>query len=558
MPDATIMAKASDAAREAMFPKLSAAQIAQLAPHATRRRAAVGEVIFEPGATGRSLFVVLEGRLEAVIPSSDSEIRIAVVEPSQFTGEVNMLAGRPTLVRLQAATESELLEIDPATLRHIVQTEAELSEIFLRAFVQRRAAIIAQPLGHLVLVGSRYSAATLRLKEFLSRNGHPYNYLEVERDSSVQDLLERSGVNLDEIPVLICPHHPALRNPSNAEVARCLGFNAEIDEKRVYDLIVVGAGPSGLAAAVYAASEGLDVLVVEGNAPGGQAGSSSRIENYLGFPTGITGQELAGRAFVQAEKFGAQIAIARVAAGLKCDRRPFAVECVGAEPVRARTLIIASGAEYRRLPIPNLAQFEGVGVYYGATPMEAQLCANEEIVIVGGGNSAGQAAVFLSGIAKHVHVLVRGPGLAESMSRYLIRRIEESPTITLRSRTEVVSLEGNGHLERLTWNNLDTGIGETREVRHLFSMTGATPNTGWLQGCVALDEKQFIKTGGDLSPEELELARWPLRRQPYLFETSVPRVFAVGDVRSKSLKRVASAVGEGSVAVQLVHIVLAE
>ena len=558
MPGTTIIAEVSDAAREAMFPKLSAAQIAQLGPHGTRKRVAGGEVIFEPGATGRSLFVVLEGRLEAVIPSSDSEIRIAVVEPSQFTGELNMLAGRPTLVRLQAATESELLEIDPATLRHIVQTEAELSEIFLRAFVQRRAAIRALPVGHLVLVGSRYSAATLRLKEFLSRNGHPYNYLEVERDSSVQDLLERFGVKLDEIPVLICPHRSALRNPSNAEVARCLGFNAEIDEKRVYDLIVVGAGPSGLAAAVYAASEGLDVLVVEGNAPGGQAGSSSRIENYLGFPTGITGQELAGRAFVQAEKFGAQIAIARVAAGLKCDRRPFVVECAGADPVRGRALIIASGAEYRRLPIPNLAQFEGVGVYYGATPMEAQLCADEEIVIVGGGNSAGQAAVFLSGIAKHVHVLVRGPGLAESMSRYLIRRIEESPAITLRSHTEIVALEGNGHLERVTWNNVKTGARETREVRHVFSMTGASPNTGWLQGCVALDDKQFVKTGSELTQEDLETAHWPLRRHPYLFETSVPCVFAVGDVRSKSVKRVASAVGEGSVAVQLIHSVLAE
>ena len=281
-------------------------------------------------------------------------------------------------------------------------------------------------------------------------------------------------------------------------------------------------------------------------------------KNYLGFPTGIAGQELAGRAFIQAEKFGAHIAIARAATGLKCDRRPFSVECAGVEPVRGHALIIASGAEYRKLPLSNLAQFEGVGVYYGATRLEAQYCANEEVVVVGGGNSAGQAAVFLSGIAKHVHILVRAPGLAESMSRYLVRRIEESHTITLRRRSEVISLEGSGHLERLSWSNRETGATETREIRHLFSMTGASPNTAWLQGCVALDERQFIKTGGDLLPEDLQAANWPLRRQPYLFETSVPRVFAVGDVRSRSVKRVASAVGEGSVAVQLVHRVLAE
>jgi thioredoxin reductase (NADPH) len=380
----------------------------------------------------------------------------------------------------------------------------------------------------------------------------------VERDPGVQDLFEHFGISLHDIPVLVCHDRPALRNPSNAEVAQCLGFNSEIDERRIYDLIVVGAGPSGLAAAVYAASEGLDVLVLEGNAPGGQAGSSSQIENYLGFPTGITGQDLAARAFVQAEKFGAQIAIARLAAGIKCDRRPFSIECAGVEPVRGEALIIASGAEYRKLPLSNLREFEGVGVYYGATRLEGQLCKNEEVVIVGGGNSAGQAAVFLSGIAKHVHVLVRDSGLVASMSRYLIRRIEESANITLRTRTQIVSLEGNGHLERLSWSNEETGMTETREIRHLFSMTGARPNTAWLQGCVTLDEKQFVKTGADLSPEDLEAAHWPLRRQPYLFETSVPRVFAVGDVRSQSVKRVASAVGEGSVAVQLVHRVLAE
>lgn len=552
------MAEPADVVREEMFPKLSDAQIARLATLGSRRTVVEGEVIFEPGVRRRSLFVVLKGRLEGTIPASGGENRITILEAGDFTGEVDLLSGRPSLVRARALTGSELLEIDVATLRSIVQTDPELSEIFLRAFVRRRAMLIAQALGGLVLIGSRFSADSLRLKEFLARNGQPYTYFEVERDSNVQAMLEHFGISPQDVPVLVCHNRPALRNPSNEEVANCLGFNTEIEEGRIYDLIVVGAGPCGLAAAVYAASEGLDVLVLESRAPGGQAGSSSRIENYLGFPTGIAGQELAGRAFIQAEKFGAHIAIARAATGLKCDRRPFSVECAGVEPVRGHALIIASGAEYRKLPLSNLAQFEGVGVYYGATRLEAQYCANEDVVVVGGGNSAGQAAVFLSGIAKHVHILVRAPGLAESMSRYLVRRIEESRTITLRRRSEVISLEGSGHLERLSWSNRETGATETREIRHLFSMTGASPNTAWLQGCVALDEKQFIKTGGDLLPEDLQAANWPLRRQPYLFETSVPRVFAVGDVRSRSVKRVASAVGEGSVAVQLVHRVLAE
>ncbi len=552
------MTESVDTARDAMFPKLTAAQIARLASLGSRRAVAEGEVVVDQVASRRSLFVVLKGRLDVVSPTRDGENHITVHEPGQFTGEVNMLAGRPSLVRTRAAEASELLEIDPATLRHIVQTDTELSEIFLRALLWRRSTLIARAWGDILLIGSGYSADTLRLKEFLSRNGHPYTYLDVERDSDVQELFEHFGIGLQDIPVLICHDRPVLRRPSNAEVAKCLGFNAEIDETRVYDLLVVGAGPSGLAAAVYASSEGLDVLVLEGNAPGGQAGSSSRIENYLGFPMGITGQDLAGRAFIQAEKFGAQIAIARVAAGLHCDRRPFRVECADAEPVRGRALLIASGVEYRKLPLPNLGQFEGVGVYYGATRLEAQLCAEEEIVIVGGGNSAGQAAMFLSGIAKHVHLLVRGNSLADSMSRYLIRRIEESPTVTLRTRTEVVSLEGNGHLESVSWSSRDIGTTETRKIRHLFSMTGANPNTVWLQGCVALDKKQFIKTGADLTPGDLEASHWPLQRQPYLFETSVSRVFAVGDVRSSSVKRVASAVGEGSVAVQLIHRVLAE
>jgi thioredoxin reductase (NADPH) len=551
------MAETTDAERAAMFPKLSEAHIARLSEMGSRRRVFEGEILFEPGALWRSIFVVLSGRLEILSPRCKGEIQITVHEPREFTGEVDTITGRQSLVRGRMLSAGELIEIDTETLRRIVQTDAELSEIFLRAFLRRRVALIAHQWGDVMLIGSPHSPDTLRLKEFLSRNAHPYTYVDVERDAGVERLLEHFAIDLADIPVVICRDRPALRNPTNAELAACLGFNAAIDEDRVYDLIVVGAGPAGLAAAVYAASEGLDVLVLEGNAPGGQAGSSSRIENYLGFPTGITGQALAGRAFVQAEKFGAHVAIARSAARLRCERQPYSIECDGAGPVKGRAIVIASGAEYRKLPLPNLAQFEGVGVYYGCTYVEGQLCANEEAIVVGGGNSAGQAAVFLSGLASHVHVLVRGPGLAESMSRYLIRRIEESPAITLRTRTQIVGMEGNGHLERVEWTNGD-GKTETRSIRHVFSMTGASPKTEWLRGCVALDEKQFVKTGAELDEKDLEEARWPLRRHPYLFETSVPRVFAVGDVRSGSVKRVASAVGEGSVAVQLVHKVLAE
>ncbi len=323
-------------------------------------------------------------------------------------------------------------------------------------------------------------------------------------------------------------------------------------------MVILGAGPAGLAAAVYGASEGLDVLVIESNAPGGQAGTSSKIENYLGFPTGISGQDLASRAYDQAQKFGAQVMVARGAQKLTCARKPYAIELADGSRVPARTVIIATGADYRRLPLDNLARFEGAGVYYGATFIEAQVCRGEEVIVVGGGNSAGQAAVFLAQTARRVHVLVRGAGLAESMSRYLIQRIEGNPTIDLRINTEVTALEGTNHLERVQWRDAGTGSTETRAIRHVFLMTGAVPSTDWLRECVALDAKGFIKTGPGLSPEDLAAAHWPLTRAPLLLETSLPGVFAVGDVRGGNVKRVASAVGEGSIAVAFVHQVLHE
>jgi thioredoxin reductase (NADPH) len=360
-----------------------------------------------------------------------------------------------------------------------------------------------------------------------------------------------------DTPVLICRGQTVLRNPKNQQIADCLGFNQAVNETQVRDLVVIGAGPSGLAAAVYGASEGLDVLFLEKYAPGGQAGSSSKIENYLGFPAGISGNELAGRAYTQAQKFGAQMLLAN-AARLICDRIPYIVELENGVRIPARSIVIATGARYRKLALENLSRFEGAGVYYGATFVEAQLCRGEEVVVVGGGNAAGQAAAFLAESTKHVYVAIRSAGLADTMSRYLIRRIEETPAITLLPHTEIIALEGTDHLDRLTWRNNQTQETERKDIAHVFVMTGAIPNTDWLDGCVSLDTKGFVKTGPDLAPEDLSTAHWPLARRPYLLETSLPGVFAAGDVRGGNVKRVASAVGEGSIAISFVHQVLRE
>jgi len=358
-----------------------------------------------------------------------------------------------------------------------------------------------------------------------------------------------------------CCHTGASRaavTSSIEELATALGLSSEIDAAAVRDVVIVGGGPSGLAAAVYAASEGLDVLVLEESAPGGQAGTSSRIENYLGFPTGISGQALAGRALNQAEKFGADVQIARQVVRLDCDSKPYRLYLAGGEVVRTRTIVIATGAQYRKPDIAELTRYEGAGIMYSATHLEAQLCEGEKVAVVGGGNSAGQAAVFLAQTAANVDVLVRGAGLAESMSRYLIQRIEDSANVTLRTRTQIEALEGEAWLERVRWRHVETGTAETHPIRHVFMMTGAVPNTTWVKGCVGLDEKSFVKTGADIHPDELQEAHWPLARPPYLMETTIPGVFAVGDVRSGSVKRIASAVGEGSICVQLIHRALEE
>jgi thioredoxin reductase (NADPH) len=545
--------------RNLLFPTLSAAQSKRIAAHGSRRSVRPGEVLVEQGEQATKFFVVSSGEVEIVRPTCDDEEEIvAIHHAGQFLGEVNLLAGRRSLARARVREAGEVIELSRERLLALVQTDSELSEILMRAFIMRRVELVSQSKSDVALIGSSHSADTLRIKEFLSRNGYPYSYINLERDSGVQEILDHFQVRVEEVPVLICRGDVVLRNPSNQQVADCLGFNVSIDPAWLRDVVVVGAGPSGLAAAVYAASEGLNVLVVETHAPGGQAGSSSKIENYLGFPTGISGQELAGRAYTQAQKFGAEVMISRGAVKLTCDRKPYTVEIEGGTRIQAHTVVIATGAQYRKLPLQHLSQFEGAGVYYSATFMEAQLCDGEEIIVVGGGNAAGQAAVFLAAKAKHVYLLVRSDGLADSMSRYLIRRIEEHPAITLRTNTEIAGLEGNGRLERVQCRNNQTGNQETLEMRNVFVMTGAAPNTGWLDSCLVTDEKGFIKTGRDLLPEDLTSGKWPLSRPPYLLETSLPGVFAVGDVRCGNTKRVASAVGEGSAAINMIHQVLHE
>ena len=540
-----------------IFPTLTTEQIDRIGAYGAMRAVRAGEVLAEQGDTPVPFFVILSGEVEAVRPSGAIETLITIFRAGQFTGEVNSLSGRRAMARLRARTDGKVIQLPRERLLALVQTDEELSEILMRAFILRRAELQARGVGDVALVGSSHSADTLRIKEFLTRNGHPYTYIDVERDAEVQSLLDQFRISAADTPVVICRGKTVLRNPANELIAKCLGFNPALDQTQVRDLAIVGAGPSGLAAAVYGASEGLDVLLLETYSPGGQAGSSSRIENYLGFPAGVSGNELAGRAYTQAQKFGAQMVLAK-ATRLVCERKPYVVELQDGSRIPARAIIIATGAKYSKLPLENLAAFEGVGVYYGATFVEAQLCKGEDVIVVGGGNSAGQAAVFLAETTNHVYVLVRSDGLADTMSQYLIRRIEQNPNITLLPHTEIAAVAGEKHLQRVTWRDNHSGATETRDIPHLFIMTGAVPNTAWLENCVTLDSKGFVKTGPDLSPEELAAAHWPLTRRPYLLETSLPGVFATGDVRYGNVKRVASAVGEGSIAISFIHLSLRE
>ncbi|HXZ19110.1 MAG TPA: FAD-dependent oxidoreductase [Candidatus Acidoferrales bacterium] len=541
------------------FPTLTPAQIARVRAAGKVRNVERGEVLFEPGQTNISFYVLLSGAMEIVQPGLEGEKAVATHAPGEFTGELNMISGRRSLVLGRITESGEIIELRPDEFRALISRDAELSDVFMRAFILRRLILIQKGLGNLVLLGSQHSAQTLRLREFLTRNSQPFVYMDLDADSEAQELLDRFHVRREEIPVVVCGggRRAALRNPSIQHLAECLGLNASIDQTLIRDLVIVGAGPAGLAAAVYAASEGLDALVIETAAPGGQAGSSSKIENYLGFPMGISGQELAARAIAQASKFGAQMMVAHSVARLECDKRPYNVVLDTGTKIAARALVIATGAQYNKPGIENLERFEGLGVYYGATNMESQLCRGAEVIVLGGGNSAGQAAVFLADTVRKVHMVVRSGRLADTMSRYLIQRIEENPAIEVHYGTELVRLEGDKQLERVHWRDKATGRITVHEICHVFIMAGANPRTEWLRGCLALDPKGFILTGRDLDSANGS-SPWKLKRVPQMLETSLPGVFAVGDVRSGNVKRVASAVGEGAISIHMVHRTLAE
>ena len=548
-------------AESQMWPVLTEIEISRARPHGRVRRVEIGEILYRPGEVGRPCFILLSVSLEIVQPTIQGERLVTILRPGMFTGEAGTIAGQRTVVQARVIQAGEVLEVRPEDLRTMVAHDAGLSEILLRAFMLRRLMLIDRQLGNVVVIGSRHSADTLCLREFLSRNGHPFSYIDLEMDEAYRNFLDRFGIAVSEIPIVIGNNGTmVLRNPSTSQLADSLGLNDNIDNSLLHDLIIVGAGPAGLAAAVYAASEGIDALVIESHAPGGQAGSSSKIENYLGFPTGVSGQELATSATKQAQKFGAKMALARATVQLRCQRRPYELVMSDGTVFFARTIVIATGAYYKKPTVVNLDRFVGHGIHYGATFLEAQLCEGEEVIVVGGGNSAGQAAVFLSQTARKVYMLVRAATLSESMSHYLIARIAGNPSIELLCNSELTDLGGDDSLEEVSWINTQTGQVRSVPAHHLFIMAGASPNTSWLRDRLALDDKGFILTGRDLpfAAEPDQNSSWPLSRPPFMLESSLPGVFAVGDVRAGSVKRVASAVGEGAISVSMVHRALAE
>jgi thioredoxin reductase (NADPH) len=540
----------------AYAPILTESQVERIRVFTKPREVAAGVVLYNPDDDTPPVYVVIEGKIRIISLAGAVEDTLTTYSPGQFSGELLMIAGRRSIYRCQAVEASRLLELSAENLRTLISKDAELSDIFMKTFLARRLAMASHGRTNVLMLGSRYSAETLALREFLTRDGHPFAYVDLDTERSAQELLDRFGVCSDDVPIVVCNGAQVLRNPSPRDVAQALGFNSNIDQSQVRDIVIVGAGPAGLAAAVYAASEGLNVLVIERAAPGGQAGSSSRIENYLGFPTGLSGQELANSAIAQSEKFGAKIMVARTVEHLNCDEQPYRISLDDGQQIAARSIVLATGAAYHPPALPNIGRFTGRGIYYNATFMEGQLCSGDPVIVIGGGNSAGQAAVFLAQNTKGVRMLVRSAELSATMSRYLIRRIEENPLIQVHFDSELVKLSGDDHLEEVSWRDKTTGEVTTQPVRHVFVMTGASPKTGWLAGCLSLDSRGFVLTGRDLD-DVLPAQPWPLARRPYMLETSLPGVFAVGDARAGNVKRVASAVGEGSIVVHMVHQVLA-
>ena len=531
-------------AREAQtFPLLDPGMIDRVARYGSEERFAAGAPVFSRGERSVDFFVVLDGSIEIFDIDADDRPQVfAILRQRQFAGELDLFNERQVLVSARAGEPSVLLRVRRADFRRMVSTESDIGEIVMRAFILRRVGLIRHVHGGVVVVGPAHGADTLRLVQFLTRNAYPLRLLDTEADAEAGGFLDCFSLSAADLPVVVAPGHRVLKNPSLPQLADELGLTETFDHAQVFDLAVVGAGPAGLAAAVYGASEGLQTIVLESLAPGGQAGTSSKIENYLGFPTGISGQALAGRAQVQAQKFGARLALSRAVVGLDCDAAPFTLALDDGESIRARAIVVATGARYRKLDVAGYERFEGAGIYYAATAMEAELCGEQEIVVVGGGNSAGQAAVFLARSAKHVHMLVRGTGLAATMSDYLVQRIERSDRITLYPHSEVTALAGDASLRSVTWTDRQSARETTRPATSVFVMIGAEPNTQWAAGCLDLDPQGFVRTGAQVGADA---------DSPYA--TSRPGVYAVGDVRSGSVKRVASGVGEGSVVVQSIH-----
>jgi thioredoxin reductase (NADPH) len=539
-----------EARRAQAFPVLTAEEIARMHRFGKPRRFADGERVLATGRVSPGIYLVLSGALRVTGRDGHGhDIAVTDHGPGNFSGEVSQLADRPSFVDAVAVGETETLEIASAQAHALLVAEAALGEKLMRAMILRRVALIESGAGGPVLIGAANSPDVARLRSFLSRNGIPHQLLDPATDSDAQVFIVRYAPEPAQLPLAVCPNGEVLRNPTESELARCIGMLDAGAADAVYDVVIAGAGPAGLAAAVYACSEGLSVLVIDARAFGGQAGASARIENYFGFPTGISGQALAGRGFTQAQKFGARMLIPMEAVHLDCEpaerREPMLLQLADGRSVRARTIVIASGARYRRPDCSNVQAMEGRGIWYWASPIEARMCAGQEVVLVGGGNSAGQAAVFLSATAKKVWMLVRGPGLAASMSKYLIDRIDATPNIELLTRTELVGLTGSHDtgIETVTWIRNETGARETRPIRHVFLFLGADPSTDWLKECdVEVDDRGFVTTGED----------------PALsLQTSVPGVFAIGDVRAGSVKRVGAAIGEGAAVVAQIHAFLA-
>jgi thioredoxin reductase (NADPH) len=543
-----------------IFPVLDAVQIETAKRFASgpAQQFAPAAPIYDVGQRNVPAWLVLEGGIEIVRRDGlHRQSSVVSLGAGQFSGEVSQLGGRGTLAAGQAGPEGcTALPFAAAHIRALVIGSADVGEIVMRAFILRRVALIQDGGAGSVLIGHPNMPDLVRLEGFLARNSYPYTVLDAATDEAGHAAVERFGVHDDELPLMICPNGAMLKRPTDAEAAMCLGITPELDPGTVYDVAVVGAGPAGLAAAVYGASEGLSVLVIDQRAYGGQAGASARIENYLGFPTGISGQALAGRAFTQAQKFGVEIAIPLDVTRLDCGNAQsepnlFRLEIAGGKTMQAKTVVIASGARYRRPDIPNLSEFDSAGISYWASPIEARLCEGEEVALVGGGNSAGQAVVFLAPKVKRLHLIVRGKGLEASMSRYLIDRIQALPNVELHVGTEIAALDGERAtgLKAVTFRERASGVTRTYPLRHLFLFIGADPNAEWLQNCVAVDNKGFVVTGANFSIEAGGRAPLPL-------ETSMPGVFAIGDVRANSTKRVGAAIGEGAAVVSQIHSVL--